>query len=214
MAFSPRLQRLVAPLRPACQNALRTRPKRSARIRFQRMRVSLFQPFDPLPISAHFPYCRFMTKSELDEIDLKILRIIQREPDRNINEVAEAVGLSHTPCWRRIKKMQEAGIIRGRITLIDAQKVGMDVSIFVFVRLERHSPGVLEDFEAATLKIPEILQCYTMSGEFDYLLRVVVPTVRDYEKTIKGKLLKLPNVGMLNSSFALNEIKNDSALPI
>ena len=149
-----------------------------------------------------------------DEIDLKILRILQRDPDRNITDIGEAVGLSHTPCWRRIRKMQEAGIIRGRVMLIDAEKIGMDISVFVFVRLEKHSPGVLEAFEEAARKLPEIVQCYAMSGEFDFLLRVVVPSVRDYERTIKAKLLKLPHVGIMNSHFALNEVKNTSELPI
>jgi len=151
---------------------------------------------------------------QLDDIDLKILRILQREPDRNITEIGEAVGLSHTPCWRRIRKMQEAGIILGRVMLIDAEKVGMDISVFVSIRLEKHSPGVLEDFEAAVVHLPEVLQCYAMSGEFDFLLRVVVPSVRDYERAIKAKLLKLPHVGIMNSHFALNEVKNTSELPI
>ncbi|MCF6320877.1 MAG: Lrp/AsnC family transcriptional regulator [Rhizobiaceae bacterium] len=150
----------------------------------------------------------------LDEIDLNILRIVQSEPDINIADIGEKVGLSHTPCWRRIKKMEESGVIVGKICLIDAEKIGFDVSIFVFVRLATHSAEVLTEFEEATLLIPQILQCYTMSGEFDYLLRVVVPSVRDYEKAVKGTLLKLPHVGIMNSHFALNEIKNSTCLPI
>jgi Lrp/AsnC family transcriptional regulator len=150
----------------------------------------------------------------LDETDLKILRILQQDADRNISDIGEAVGLSHTPCWRRIRKLQENGVITGKHSHLNAEKVGLDVSIFVFVRLDIHSSEVLDTFEIATRDIPEIMQCYTMSGEFDYLLRVVVPTVRDYEKTVKGKLLKLPHVGAMNSHFALNEIKNTSCLPI
>ncbi len=150
----------------------------------------------------------------LDETDLKILRAMQRDGEASIQEIGDKVGLSHTPVWRRIKRMQEAGLIRGRAWQLDAERVGLDVSIFVFVKLDRHSPEVLEAFEAATLGVPEILQCYTMSGEFDYLLRVVVGSVRNYEKTIKGKLLRLPHVGNLNSHFALNEIKNTGELPL
>ena len=151
---------------------------------------------------------------KVDEIDRKILRILQENADRNIHEIGEMVGLSHTPCWRRIKKLETAGIIRSRICTLNPEKIGMDVSIFVFVRLDTHSAEALEAFEAATGKVPEVLQCFTMSGEFDYFLRVVVASVRDYEKTIKGKLLKLPHVGIMNSHFALNEIKNTTALPI
>lgn len=151
---------------------------------------------------------------KLDETDLKILRILQRNSDLSISAIGEQVGLSHTPCWRRIRKLEDAGIILGRRSMLDARKVGLDVSIFVFIRLDTHTAEVLDRFEAATLSIPEILQCYTMSGEFDYLLRVVVPNVRDYEKTVKGKLLKLPHVGIMNSHFALNEIKNSGELPL
>jgi Lrp/AsnC family transcriptional regulator len=150
----------------------------------------------------------------LDDIDLKILRILQSEPDINISDIGERVGLSHTPCWRRIKKMEESGIIIGKVCLIDPEQIGLDVSIFVFVRLAIHSAEVLTQFEKATLLVPQILQCYTMSGEFDYLLRVVVPNVREYEKTVKGILLKLPHVGIMNSHFALSEIKNSTCLPL
>ncbi|MEM9330856.1 MAG: Lrp/AsnC family transcriptional regulator [Pseudomonadota bacterium] len=150
----------------------------------------------------------------LDEIDFKILRILQENADVNINDIGQAVGLSHTPCWRRIKKMEDSGIIRVKRSILDSEKIGLDVSIFVFVRLDTHTSEVLESFEEATRSVPEILQCYTMSGEFDYLLRVVVKSVRDYEKTVKGRLLKLPHVGVMNSHFALNEIKNTTSLPI
>jgi Lrp/AsnC family transcriptional regulator len=150
----------------------------------------------------------------LDAIDLKILRILQEDPDRSVQAIGEVVGLSHTPCWRRIRKLQQAGIIAGRRTLLDAEKVGLDVSIFVFVRLERHASEMLDAFEKAVGDVPEILQCYSMSGEFDYLLRVVVASVRDYERTVKGKILKLPHVGNINSHFALSEIKNSTILPI
>jgi len=153
-------------------------------------------------------------KNTLDEIDHKILRILQEDADRNIDEIGRLVGLSHTPCWRRIKKMEDTGVILAKRCILDSEKIGLDVSIFVHVRLETHSAEVLEEFEAATQAIPEIMQCYTMSGEFDYLLRVVVKAVRDYEKTVKGKLLQLPHVGTMNSSFALNEIKNATALPL
>lgn len=153
-------------------------------------------------------------KNTLDEIDLKILRILQSNAELNINEIAEKVGLSHTPCWRRIKKMQESGVIKSQVCHLDSEKIGLDVSIFVFVRLDVHSAEVLESFEKATLCVPQIMQSYTMSGEFDYLLRVVVGSVREYEKTVKGKLLQLPHVGVMNSHFALSEIKNTTELPI
>lgn len=131
-----------------------------------------------------------------------------------MSELGDQVGLTHTPCWRRVRRLHDQGVIKDKICRIDGEAIGLDVSIFVFVRLDTHSAEVLTSFEKATLNVPQILQCYTMSGEFDYLLRVVVPSVRDYEKTVKGQLLKLPHVGHMNSHFALNEIKNSQSLPI
>ncbi len=149
-----------------------------------------------------------------DEIDKKILRVLQGNCDLPIQEIGNHVGLSHTPCWRRINRLQEEGFIERRVAILNPEKIDCDISIFVLVRLSVHTPKSLETFENATRKIPEIMQCYTMSGEFDYLLRIVVSTVRDYEKTVKGKLLTLPNVGVMNSHFALNEIKNTTEFPI
>ncbi len=151
---------------------------------------------------------------KLDETDLRILRLLQEKADLPIAELSEQVGLSHTPCWRRIRKLEDAGIISGRRVVLDARLVDLDVSIFVFVKLDIHSSETLDAFEKATRSVAEIMQCYTMSGEFDYLMRVVVRSVREYEKTVKGKLLKLPHVGTMNSHFALNEIKNATALPL
>ena len=99
-----------------------------------------------------------MASTDLDEIDLKILRILQAEPEIAIQEIGARVGLSHTPCWRRIKKMQESGLLKGRVWLVDAEKAGHDVSIFVFVRLDTHSAEVMDAFEKATLDVPEILR--------------------------------------------------------
>ena len=155
-----------------------------------------------------------MTDKILDDTDLKILRILQQDPDQPMGRIGEQVGLSHTPTWRRIRKMQESGVIVGKRIELDHARIGLDVSIFVMVRLSAHAAETLEAFEKATQNVPEIMQCYTMSGDIDYLLRVVVATVGDYEKTVKAKLLKLPGVGTLSSHFALNEIRNSGILPL
>lgn len=149
-----------------------------------------------------------------DEIDKKILRVLQADADLPIQEIGNRVGLSHTPCWRRINRLQDEGFIAKKVAILNPEKIDCDVSIFVMIRLSAHSAQSLEAFEDATRTIPEIMQCYTMSGEFDYLLRVVVAKVRDYEKAVKGKLLTLPNVGVMNSHFALNEIKNTTEFPL
>ena len=150
----------------------------------------------------------------LDEIDYKILRILQQNADLPITEIGEQVGLSHTPCWRRIKKMQDSGILGKRHYQINGKEIDFDISIFVFIKLNQHSAGVLDEFEEHVRPIPEVVQCFTVSGEFDYLLRIVVKSVHDYEKTVKEQILKLPNVGTVNSHFSLKEIKNTTELPI
>ncbi|MCB1620240.1 MAG: Lrp/AsnC family transcriptional regulator [Thiothrix sp.] len=115
-----------------------------------------------------------MKQARLDATDIRILRIMQSSPELNIHEIGERVGLSHTPCWRRLRRLRDSGVVCGRVWLLDPEQVGLDVTIFVSVRLKSHTSELLESFEQATLDIPEILQCYSMSGEFDYLLRVVV----------------------------------------
>ena len=152
-------------------------------------------------------------KNALDEIDYKILRILQQDADKNIDEIGHMVGLSHTPCWRRIKKMEDAGVILAKRCILNSEKVGLDVSIFVHVRLDIHSSEVLEEFEAATQSIPEIMQCYTMSGEFDYLLRVVCDGLNSYERFTREQLTTLPGIRSIESSFALGRVKERGALP-
>jgi Lrp/AsnC family transcriptional regulator len=150
----------------------------------------------------------------MDQIDLKILSALQREPNLTIAQIGERVGLSHTPCWRRIKQMQESGVIKGRAVVLDPLKLNLEVTAFVFVRLKSHDEDALLQFEQAVADIPQIMQCYLMAAEFDYILRVITTGVQDYEAIVKRKLLHLPNVAFVNSSFALREIKNAVALPI
>jgi Lrp/AsnC family transcriptional regulator len=150
----------------------------------------------------------------VDDIDLKILRVLQKEHGLPINEIGERVGLSHTPCWRRIKKMEELGIIRNRAVILDANLLDLGVTVFVFVRLKQHHEEALIGFERAVLDFKEIVQCYSMTGEFDYLIRVVTTGVSSYEDFVKNKLLHLPDVAFVNSSFALQEVKNTTELPI
>ena len=150
----------------------------------------------------------------LDEADLRILRVLQEEPTLTVAELGERVGLSHTPCWRRIKQMEEAGIICGRAVMLDPEALGFEASVFCFVRLKQHDEDTLNAFEDAAKRLPEILQCYSLAGEQDYLLRVLVRSVRDYEQVVKVGLLHLPGVSLVQSNFALREVKNTLALPI
>ncbi len=154
------------------------------------------------------------TRKTLDDADLRILRVLQEEPTLTVAELGERVGLSHTPCWRRIKQMEEAGIIKGRSVLLDPEALGFEVSVFCLVRLRQHDEDTLNKFEDAARKLPEILQCYSLAGENDYLLRVLVKSVRDYEQVVKVSILHLPHVSHVQSNFALREVKNTHSLPV
>jgi Lrp/AsnC family transcriptional regulator len=150
----------------------------------------------------------------VDDTDLKILRRLQAEPDITVVALAEAVGLSHTPCWRRIKSMEADGIILGRALLLDARRLGLVVDVFASLRLNVHNETTLDAFERASQDYPEIVECFSMSGESDYLMRIVVSSIDAYEKFLKKTLLHLPGVASINSSFALKCIKLTTALPI
>jgi Lrp/AsnC family transcriptional regulator len=150
----------------------------------------------------------------VDETDRKILRILQESPDISIQATAERVGLSQTPCWRRIRKLEADGIIRGRVSLLDAGALGLSVNVFAHLRLKQHDEDTLEALERAVHSRPEILEAFSMSGESDYVLRIIVGGVEDYERFLKKVVLHLPGVASVRSSFALKCIKMTTALPI
>ena len=150
----------------------------------------------------------------MDKIDYKILKLLQTEPGLNITEIGKRVGLSHTPCWRRINQMQDQGVIVSRSVILDPVALNLDVCVFCFVKLANHQENTLLEFENAVLRLPDVLQCYSITGDYDYCLRVVTSDIRHYEKVLKRKLIKLPNVAFVNSSFTLREIKNTTNLPL
>ncbi len=151
---------------------------------------------------------------KLDDIDRKILRVLQSQADLSIAEVAERVGLSHTPCWRRTKRLAAEGVIGRRVALLDAERVGLNVTVFAYLSLKRHDEDRLAALEAAVQEIPEVVECYGVSGDRDYMLRVLVKSVADYEKLLKAKLVRLPEVANISSTFALSRIKYTTELPI
>jgi Lrp/AsnC family transcriptional regulator len=149
-----------------------------------------------------------------DAFDLKILAELQRDADQSMQDLGEKVGLSHTPCWRRVKRLEEQGVIRRRVTLLNAQQLRMSVNVFVNVTLRQHQENALNRFEDAVLDVPEIVECYTVSGDTDFLLRVVVENVTAYEQLLKRTLVHLPEVGNLSSTFALRQVKYTTELPL
>ena len=150
----------------------------------------------------------------MDPIDRKILQNLQRDGRTSLADLAERVGLSASPCLRRIKLLEQAGIIAGYVALVDQRKVGLPVSVFVSIRLENQREEALERFAKAITKWPEVLECYLMTGPRDYLLRVVVSDLGAYEQFLKQKLTRLDGIASIESSFALEQVKYTNVLPI
>ena len=154
-----------------------------------------------------------MTPPTLDAIDRKILGILQEEGRISAQELAERVGLTASPCLRRLRLLEESGVIRRYVAVVDQQAVGLPVSVFVSVKLERQREEELDRFAAAIARWPEVLECYLMTGPRDYLLRVVVPDLEAYERFLKQKLTRLDGVQSIESSFALGRVKQRSLYP-
>jgi len=155
-----------------------------------------------------------MPRMRLDAIDVKILRVLQDDADISNVDLAEKVGLSPSPCLRRVKLLEETGIIRKRVTLLDAREIGLAVNVFVNVTLEKQIEDRLQEFERAVRRRPEVVECYLMTGEADYLLRIVVPDLDAYERFLKDTLTRIPGVASIRSSFALNQVQYRTALPL
>ena len=151
---------------------------------------------------------------ELDRYDLHILKILQNDSSISMQDLGAQIGLSHTPCWRRVKKLEEHGVIIKQVALLNSKNLDLDVNVFVHVTLRQHHENALNRFEEAVSQLTEVVECYTVSGETDFLLRVVVKDVEAYEKLLKGTLLQLPEVGNLSSTFALRHVKSTTEIPI
>jgi Lrp/AsnC family leucine-responsive transcriptional regulator len=152
--------------------------------------------------------------AELDAIDRKILALLQRDSRITVQELSEKVGLSPSPCHRRVKLMEERGVITRYIAMVDQTAVGLPVSVFVSIKLERQSEEALDRFAKAISGWREVLECYLMTGPRDYLLRVVVADLPAYERFLKQKLTRLDGISSIESSFALDQVKYSIALPV
>src|SRR5260221_10153361 len=155
-----------------------------------------------------------MPELQLDSIDWKILGLLQTDARMPNVELAKAIGLSPSPCLSRVRALEEAGYISRYVTLLDALRVGLKVSVFIQVTLERQIESALERFETAIRARPEVMECYLMTGDADYLIRVVVADIQVLEEFILKFLTKLPGVGNIKSSFALKQVKYQTALPL
>jgi len=160
-----------------------------------------------------YPGAGEFRRTMLDEMDVKILRIMQQDCTRSVADIGKEVGLSTTPCWRRIQKLEEAGVIRRRVAVLDASKVNAGVTVFVSIKTDQHTLSWLEKFHAAVVDFPEVIEFYRMSGEVDYLLRVVVPDIASYDAFYK-KLISRIAISKVSSAFAMEQIKYTTALPL
>jgi Lrp/AsnC family leucine-responsive transcriptional regulator len=151
---------------------------------------------------------------KLDEIDRRLLSALQENGRIPVTDLAEKVGLTTSPCLRRLKILEQTGIIRGYAAHVDQQKVGLPVSVFVSVKLEMQREDALERFEATIRECPEVMECYLMTGSRDYLLRVVAQDLAAYERFLKQTLTRIDGVASIESSFALAQVKYSNALPI
>lgn len=150
---------------------------------------------------------------KLDNFDHAILRILQKDCALSMDEVAGQVNLSRNACWRRIRNMEEAGIIRARAALLDAQKLNLDMAIYVLIRTNRHDAQWLEAFNKAVNQMPEIMGAHRLAGDLDYILRVRVASVGDYDAFYRRLIAKVP-ISDVTASFVMEDLKDTTELPI
>lgn len=149
----------------------------------------------------------------MDDIDRRILKILQETADLPVSEIAERVGLSASPCWRRIQKLEAEGVIERRVVLLNPEKMNVGVTVFVAIRTSQHDAKWLEQFAERVTRIPEVVELYRMSGEIDYMMRVVVPDIKAYDDVYKRLIAAVPLFDV-SSSFAMETLKFTTALPV
>jgi len=153
-------------------------------------------------------------QSQLDAYDRRILALLQEDASLSSAQIAERVGLSQSPCWRRIQRLKEEGVIRGQVTLLDRKKIGLNTQIFAEVKLNSHGRTNFAEFTEAIREFPEVLECYVLMGAVDFLLRIVTPDIEAYERFFFEKLSMVPGIQEVNSIVALSEIKSTTSLPV
>jgi Lrp/AsnC family transcriptional regulator len=155
-----------------------------------------------------------MQNIQIDQTDRRILVILQSEPGINASEIGERIGLSQSAVWRRIQSLREEGVIHEQPVKLDREKVGLNTMVFAHVKLTSHGRSNLADFSAAVREYPEVLDCYVVLGNVDFLLRIVTEDIKAYERFFFEKLSQLPGIQEVNSSIVLSDIKHSTILPI
>lgn len=155
-----------------------------------------------------------MQKIAIDQIDRRILDLLQTEPGINATAIGERIGLSQSASWRRIQRMRDDGIIRDQTVSIDREKVGLNTMVFAHVKLTSHGRSNLAEFADAVAEFPEVLDCYVLLGNVDFLLRVVTEDIKAYEQFFFEKLSQLPGIQEINSSIVMSDVKHSNVLPL
>jgi Lrp/AsnC family transcriptional regulator len=150
---------------------------------------------------------------KIDSIDRRILEELQRDAARPVEQIASLVGLSQNPCWRRIKRLEAVGVIQRRVAIVDAARLGVGLTVFVSIRTNQHNESWLERFASGVRKIPEVVELYRMSGDTDYLLKVLARDVADYDRIYK-RLIRVAELHDVSSSFAMEQIKYTTEVPL
>jgi len=151
---------------------------------------------------------------ELTSQDIKILDMLQRDSDRSSSDVAEQLNISQSPAWRRINRLEEDGVIEKRVAILNKEALGMQLVAFTTINLSEAGRKNMELFEQAVTQLDEVIECYTMTGAWDYMLKVVVKDIRSYEKFVRRRLLEVPMIGEVHSHISVTEIKNTTELPL
>jgi Lrp/AsnC family transcriptional regulator len=151
---------------------------------------------------------------ELGRQDVEILKLLQADCTLSTAGIAERINMSQSPCWRRINRMEQEGLVRGRVALLDSRALGMDVVVFATINLTSTGRQNLEEFEQEIVKYPEVMECYTMTGIWDYMLKIVTRDIRHYEVFVRNTLTASPSIRELHSHMAVTEIKNSTELPL
>ena len=151
---------------------------------------------------------------ELDRYDRAILKALQADGRMSNQELADAIGLSPSPCLRRVRALEEAGLITGYRALVDARRLGLSLMALISISMDKHTPERFANFEALVGDIPEVLECHHVTGEFDFLLKAVVRNRQDLERFVVNRLTPIPGVARINTSLALSETKSTTALPL
>lgn len=151
---------------------------------------------------------------DLDAYSLGLLQQLMRDSRQTVQQLADAVGLSPSPCWKRIKDMEAAGVIRGYTALVDAEKVGLSLRVVVEANLAQHAEDKVRQFEKAVVAVPEIVQCHSTTGESDYVMTVLVSDIKHFDRFLHDTLLRLPGITHVRSRIVLRELKSEVRLPL